>query len=88
MVGMPGRTSINMYLCNRRRIVLVEGVCEDSGDSQVGMILDEVHRCDLGLELLGVAWRRCGGLLDLDPGRPATPVGELKQANDVVEARL
>ena len=40
------------------------------------MLLDVLHGCDLGLGL-GVAF-------DGDSGCPATPVGELKQANNVV----
>jgi len=75
---------LNQHVRNCRWIILVEGVCKDSRDSQVGMLLDVLHCYNLGLEL-GVACleRRCG--LDLDPGCPATPVGELKQANNVIE---
>ena len=68
------------------RIILVEGVCKDSGDSQGGMFLDELHCCNL-CPKLGVAcletWRHFR--LDRDPRCPATAVGELKQANNVVE---
>lgn len=79
MATMPGRTLISMYATAAGFFILVKGVCKDSGDSQVEMLLDILHCCNLGLKL-GVA---CG--LDLDLGCPATLVGELKQANNVVE---
>jgi hypothetical protein len=77
---------LNQHIRNFRGIIFVEGVCEDFGDSQVGTVLDELHRCNLSPKL-GVAClfpeTRC--TLNLDPSCPATPVGELKQADNVVE---
>lgn len=73
---IPDIEDLNGHVRRARWVLLVEGVCKDPGDSQTGMFLDVLHGCGLGFEL-GVAF-------DGDSGCPTTPVGELKQANNVV----
>ncbi|KAH6628523.1 cyclin-domain-containing protein [Chaetomium tenue] len=53
-------------------------------DNQMGMLLDILHCRNLGLKF-GVAFLEGHSGLDADPSCPATPVGELEQANKVVE---
>jgi hypothetical protein len=76
----PGE-DLDQHVRNGRWVILVEGICKDSRDSQVGMLPDKLHRCHLGLEL-GV--NMLVGL-DADPGGPATAVRELQEADNVVE---
>jgi hypothetical protein len=82
--GDDARKDLDQHIRNFRRVILVDGRCEDPGNSQVGMLLNELHGRNLGPKF-GVAFSKRRGGLDADPSCPATPIRELEQANKVVE---
>ena len=86
--GDNARKELDEHVRGPYHVVLVGSgsVCIDLRDSQVGILLDELHRRDFGVEVRGsgVEDTWCP---DVDPSCPATAIIKVENAHNVVTPR-